>query len=98
MLLLWNTTPGGAANRAKPSPEVEVEYHSMVPMGMEIFAVRPWHGGLTLMALAENPEFEGWRRLQAGDQTSLVAADGRPIEQYPGQISFRVNQHARQVG
>jgi len=89
LLLPFVTAVGGPVNRAKSSPEVEVEYHSMVPLGMETFAVRPWHSTLTVMALAENPEFEGWRRL-SGTERKLVTTDGQAVEFYPAQVTFRV--------
>src|SRR5690349_20167755 len=47
LLVASAAAAAGPPNRAKSSPEVEVEYHSMVPLGMETFAVRPWHSTLT---------------------------------------------------
>src|ERR1051326_2734765 len=43
-------------------------YHARIPMGSESFAVKAWKSVLTVLASAENPRFEGWRREQHGDK------------------------------
>lgn len=94
-MLCWLAGAGLASGPAKPSPDVEYVYHSLIPLGVETFAVRPWDAVMTVLASAENPHFEGWRRLTQGEKHRLVTAGGEPVRFYPERVEFRITTGTR---
>lgn len=71
-------------------------YHSHVPLGVETLSVDGWTVPFTLMALAMNPQFEGWRR-EIVQQTRVVLVDagGAPVRYFPEVVDFRVSASTR---
>jgi hypothetical protein len=94
-MLFCLVPPGSASGPAKTSPRVEYVYHSLVPLGALTFSVDPWHSVLTVLASAENSEFEGWRRELQGERTRLVDSTGHPVRLFPDQVDFRVTLGTR---
>ncbi len=85
-----------AANAApQAAPEAEFPYHWRIPLGNEAFTVTPWKSVLTVMATAENPEFEGWRAQSQGHEHRVVDAGGKPVKFYPHDLLFRVTLGTR---
>lgn len=72
-------------------PEAEFVYHALIPLGSETFVVQPWKALLTVMASAENPQFEGWRRQIRGERSRLLDASGKMVRSLPGMVDFRVS-------
>ena len=73
-----------------------VHYHALVPLGAEAYELQGdrWKAVVTLLASAENPEFEGMmRRTESRD--ALFSGDGKPVRFYPERISFRVTASFR---
>ncbi len=81
---------GHASKPVTPSPTVEFVYHSLIPLGVETFSVKPWNAVLTILASAENPEFEGWRAELYQTRRRLLDGAGRPVRYYPDQVEFRI--------
>jgi hypothetical protein len=94
-MLCWPAGAGIASSPAKTSPDVEYVYHSLIPLGSETFAVRPWDAVMTVLASAENPRFEGWRRLIHGERHRLVNASGEAVRLYPERVEFRITTGTR---
>lgn len=86
---------GSASDPASSAPTVEFLYHSLIPLGNEAFTVQPWNSVLTVLASAENPEFEGWRRESVGDRHRVVDAAGRTVRLFPEHLDFRVTLGTR---
>jgi hypothetical protein len=86
---------GLASGPAKPSPDVEYVYHSLIPLGSETFSVQPWGSVLTVLASAENPDFEGWRQQHFSGRRRLLNAGGQPVRYFPDRLEFRVTTSTR---
>jgi len=70
-------------------------YHARIPLGSETFAVNPWKSVLTVLASAEDPRFEGWRREQRGEREMLLDGSGQPVRRFPNHLNFRVSVGTR---
>jgi hypothetical protein len=70
-------------------------YHSRIPLGGESLAVDGWSAPLSIMAMAMNPQFEGWRRQIVGSRFALLDAGGVPVRYFPQNITFRVSFSTR---
>jgi hypothetical protein len=70
-------------------------YHARIPLGSQTFAVKKWNSVLTVLASAENPRFEGWRREQHGEKEILLDGSGQPVRNFPDQLSFRISVGTR---
>ncbi len=86
-------TAGDASNSQQDT--VRYIYHSRIPMGSETFVVKPWKSVLTVLASAENPHFEGWRREQHGEKVVLLDGSGQPVRHFPSHVNFRVSVGTR---
>lgn len=85
-----------ASSKKSQPPVDQATFHSVVPLGAETFDVRgTWKGSMTLLASAENPQFEGMIRRVVGDRVSLLDPEGQPFQYYPQTITFRVTATAR---
>lgn len=73
----------------------EWTFHSLLPLGSTPLALKPAGTPLTLMATAESPMFEGWRRVTRGNRTVLLDASGTPVRQFPKMVRFRVSASTR---
>ena len=95
--MLWAVGGESAASGpARPSPTPDYVYHSRIPLGGESFAVAPWGTELTVLASAESPQFEGWRREALGDKRGkVVDGAGQPVRHFPGEVQFRVSVGTR---
>lgn len=91
VLLLALPVAAAGADRAAAAPGVELLYHSTVSLGNESFEVKPWKSVLTVLASAQNPEFEGWRLELREGRRVLVGADGNAVRSFPGRLDFRVS-------
>ena len=93
MAMLWSAAAvAGAASGAATRPSsVELVFRSLIPLGTESFLVQPWHSVLTVLASAQSPYFEGWRRISVGERHRLLDADGQPVRFFPRHIEFRVS-------
>lgn len=70
-------------------------FHSLLPLGSTPLAMKPGPNDLTLMATAESPMFEGWRRVIRNNQRQLVDASGVPVRSFPENLNFRVTASTR---
>jgi hypothetical protein len=70
-------------------------YHSRIPLGVENLSVDTWNVPLSVMALAMNPQFEGWRSQFVGSRFALFDAAGSPVRYFPAAIDFRVSVSTR---
>jgi len=83
---------------ALATPQSELWFHSVVPLGVETIRLEPSHSSINLMASATSPAFEGLKRLRAGTNGSgftLVSDSGRRVNFFPDQILFRVTASTR---
>lgn len=95
MLLLFVYPPGVMGSKeALASPMWEYEFHSLMPLGSEMFLLDGYKGSILLMATAVSPELEGWKRVNYGGSRFLFARDGSRPETYPRQVQFRVTASA----
>lgn len=86
----------GAALSAQ-TPASDVRYHALVPLGGEAFELQgdKWKALITLLASAENQQFEGMVRRQVERHDALFSPDGTRLEFYPEHLSFRVTASFR---
>jgi hypothetical protein len=95
MLLLFTVPPGLMGSKAAlSSPLWEYEFHSVMPLGSELFLLDGYKGSVLLMATAVSPELDGWRRVNQGGSRFLYAGDGRRVYTYPRRVQFRVTASA----
>ena len=96
MVLLALVCSAGARGRKAASRTLiwESEFHSVTPLGSELFVVEGHKGSVLLMATALTPEIEGWKRFNEGGSRFVCAEDGRRIYSYPRQVQFRVTASA----
>lgn len=85
----------GYSDGAQASSQVAMMYHSRVPLGAETLTVDTWSAPLSILALAVNPQFEGWRSQLVGSRFQLVDAGGSPVQYYPEAVDFRVSVSTR---
>lgn len=57
--------------------------------------MKPGSIALSLMATAENPMFEGWRRVTRNHSRQLLDASGVPVRTFPDSVTFRVTASTR---
>jgi hypothetical protein len=83
---------------AEKSANVELELHSVLPLGHEIFTVYPDRHTLYLMAAVESPEIEGWKVINDGGRRRVQDAKGKHAQFFPRTLSFRVTATAMRPG
>lgn len=74
--------------------DVAYEFHSVVPLGIETFKLEPASETLNLLASAESPLFEGVKLLGHGRNRIVMGPDGKQVNRYPQEITFRVTASA----
>ena len=95
MLLLFACPPGAMGGKAAlTSPMWEFEFHSVMPLGSEMFVLDGYKGSILLMATAVSPEIDGWKRVNHGGSRFLFASNGSRVQSYPQQVQFRVTASA----
>ncbi len=95
MLLLFAYPPGVLGSKAAlASPMLEYEFHSVMPLGSEMFVLDGYKGSILLMTTALTPDLEGWKRVNYGGSRFLYTPDGNRAETYPPQVQFRVTASA----
>ncbi len=79
------------------APSPELHFHALVPLGAEAYPLRgdQWKTQVTLLASAENPQFEGMVRRDVNHRDELFAADGTRVQSYPERVNFRVTASLR---
>ena len=81
---------------ARPTQDADDwTFHSLVPLGFAPLTLKPSNTGLTLMATAESPQFEGWHRVVRNSRRTLLDAAGTPVRTFPGSVDFRVTASTR---
>lgn len=85
---------GSALSAQAPS---EMHFHALVPLGAEAYELQGdgWKSLVTLLASAENPQFEGMVRRDVNHRDTLFAADGSRVQSYPERVNFRVTASLR---
>ena|SRR5689334_7892460 len=68
-----------------------VQFHSVVPLGMDLLQLQPSGKILSLLASATCPDLEGVKRVPAARNVSLTDASGQPVRYFPRQVDFRVS-------
>jgi len=79
----------------QPQEVDEWTFHSLVPLGFMPLTLKPSNTTLSLMATAESPQFEGWRRVVREHRRTILDAAGAPIQIFPGTVDFRVTASTR---
>ncbi len=77
---------------------MEREFHSVLPLGSDIFLLDGFKGSIMLMATALTPELDGWKWVSEGGSMFLYAGDGSRAREYPRQAQFRVTASASDHG
>lgn len=80
---------------AAPPEEDDWTFHALLPLGSAPLSLMPSGKGLSLMATAECPLLEGWKRVVRNHHTVLLDAAGTPMRQFPDHVSFRVTASTR---
>jgi hypothetical protein len=84
------------AQRAPQAQELEDwTFHALLPLGAATFSLKPAGTGLALMATAESPMFEGWKRVVRNHRGVLLDASGTPVRMFPETVNFRVTASTR---
>jgi hypothetical protein len=69
--------------------------HSRVPLGSDTLLLSPSHEVVSILALAESPQFEGWSLALDHEKPALLDASGKPVQALPRVITFRVTAGTR---
>lgn len=95
-MLLWFAVPSRAAGGKTVPPSLlwECEFHSVLPLGSEMFRLEGLKDPVMLLATAVSPELDGWKRVNQGGSRFVFAADGSQVQTYPRQVQFRVSASA----
>jgi len=72
------------------SPNLACKYHSIVPLGIERIRLQPAGHDIDLIASAESSSFEGLQKVDQSHHLALISASGSKVQNYPGEISFRL--------
>lgn len=92
LFILIVAVAGLCKDHARPSPDYDREYHSVIPLGAERIELKPSKRALYILATAESPAFEGWHSPM--DAHYLVRPDGGKVDAYPREIGFRLTATA----
>ncbi|HZR30180.1 MAG TPA: hypothetical protein VFA71_15490 [Terriglobales bacterium] len=79
-----------SAGQVASSSSLACKYHSIVPLGIERVKLVPAGHNVDLIASAESSSFEGLQKVEQSHRLALVSADGTKVQNYPGEISFRL--------
>src|SRR5436305_306144 len=71
--------------------------HSAMPAGYDVVVLKPANVNLSIMGLIECPELEGAQHISAGLKSSVVAANGGRMKQFPHHFSFRITASLRKI-
>jgi hypothetical protein len=71
--------------------------HSAMPAGYDVVVLKPANVNLSIMGLIECPELEGAQHVAAGLKSSVLAADGGRMKQFPHRFSFRITASLRKI-
>lgn len=69
--------------------------HKRIPLGSEALRLEPLHRPIQLLATAEAPQFEGWKLESRNGNAVLLDVSGKPVQELPREINFRVTVSAR---
>jgi hypothetical protein len=94
VLLLCVLVSSAGIAAAQELPEEELQFHSDVPLGAQGFTLKPSGQSLYVMALVQNPVLEGMHQARVGERRVLLDAQGRQVDFYPQQVTFRVTASA----
>ncbi len=82
---------GTLAPAAAPQhSQEELQFHSVVPLGIEGFSFAKADRTFYLMASAEQPAFEGLHQASVDSHQVLLDADGHQVNYYPSEVTFRI--------
>jgi hypothetical protein len=87
--------PLAAAGQAGPSPDMALEFHSVVPLGVDTFRLQPANQVVNILASAQSPQLEGVRLIGQGSRRVALDSHGAQLRTYPRQVTFRVTASAR---
>ncbi len=76
-------------------PNVELEFHSLMPLGFEALQLMPARSPVVLLATAEASAWDGWRRIAGPAEHGIVTREGAPVAHFPAALDFRVTATAR---
>lgn len=69
--------------------------HSRVPLGSDTLLLNPSHQVVSILALAESPQFEGWSLALNQQKPALLDVSGKPVQALPRLVTFRVTAGTR---
>ena len=69
--------------------------HKRIPLGSDALLLQPAHRPIQILATAEAPQFEGWRLESRQGSPVLLDVSGKPVQELPRIINFRVTVSAR---
>ena len=72
-------------------------FHATTPAGYDVLLIKPSNSVLTLLGLIECPELEGAQQIADGSNSKIVNADGKPVEHFPRDLSFRITASLRKT-
>ncbi len=90
VLVLCLSVSSSALQTAGPYPEQELQFHALVPLGVEGFTLGSPDRKFYLMALAEHPSFEGLHQVHVDSRRVLLDAEGRQVTYFPRKLTFRI--------
>jgi hypothetical protein len=91
LLMLCPRGVAGGSKAALASSTLEYEFHSVLPLGSDLFVIHGFRGSVALMATALTPDLDGWKRVHEGGSRFLFTSDGQRARFYPRQVKFRVS-------
>jgi hypothetical protein len=81
---------GQASNRTAMFSSGAWRLHSRVPLGSDTLLLNPSHQVVSILALAESPQFEGWRLTLNHQKPALLDVAGKPVQTLPQVVTFRI--------
>ncbi len=81
---------GLGATPAWPAAQEDLQFHALVPLGVEGFTLGSSGRKFYVMALAEHPSFEGLHQVHVDSHRVLLDSLQRQVNYFPRKLTFRV--------
>jgi hypothetical protein len=92
VLLLSPNLFGGATGSSS-----NTTYRPAMPVGYDVVMLKPAGTMVSVLGLIECPELEGAQQIDEGVNARIVSADGRTLDRFPGDFSFRITASLRKT-
>ena len=86
-----------ALTTASSLPKSFMILHAATPAGYDVLTLSPTGAQVSVLGLIECPELEGAQHISEGINGAVVSADGKRLNHFPSNFSFRVTASLRRT-